>query len=235
MKLLLTSGGVTNDSIRDALVGLLGKPIDASRALVIPTAQWGHPMCTPASVWRTVAGRGGGFVDLGWEAVGVLELTALPSIGRERWMPWVRDADVLLVDGGEAVYLAHWMRESGLADMLPSLHDTVWVGVSAGSMVLTPRIGPEFVEWQPGGTDETLGVVDFSLFPHLDFPGWPANTTARARRWAEQIDGPAYAVDDQTAIVVVDGDVRVISEGHWERFASGPSDGLDGPGRSSAT
>lgn len=147
----------------------------------------------------------------------------------------VRDADVLLVDGGEAVYLAHWMRESGLADMLPSLHDTVWVGVSAGSMVLTPRIGPEFVEWQPGGTDETLGVVYFSLFPHLDFPGWPANTTARARRWAEQIDGPAYAVDDQTAIVVVDGDVRVISERHWERFASGPSDGLDGPGRSSAT
>lgn len=71
---------------------------------------------------------------------------ALSTIGRERWGPWVREADVLLVDGGEAVYLAQAMRESGLADLLPSLSETVWVGVSAGSMVLTLRIGPEFVE-----------------------------------------------------------------------------------------
>ncbi|WP_285136653.1 Type 1 glutamine amidotransferase-like domain-containing protein [Microbacterium sp. lyk4-40-TSB-66] len=217
MKLLLTSGGITNDGIRDALVALLGKPIEESRALVIPTAQWGHPMCTPASVWRTVAGQTG-LTDLGWTSVGVLELTVLPSIGPERWMPWVREADVLLVDGGEAVYLAHWLRESGLAELLPSLHDIVWVGVSAGSMVLTPRIGPEFVGWQPDGTDETLGVVDFSVFPHLDYPGWSANTAERAREWAAKIGGPAYAIDDQTALAVVDGDVRVVSEGHWERF-----------------
>nr|WP_272918367.1 acyltransferase family protein [Microbacterium sp. TL13] len=144
----MTSGGIMNDSIRSALVELLGRPIEESRALVVPTAQWGHPMCSPESVWRTVAGRWGaqaGLVDLGWKSVGVLELTALPTIGEERWMPWVREADVLLVDGGEAVYLAHWMRESGFAALLPSLRDTVWVGVSGGSMVLTPRIGPEFV------------------------------------------------------------------------------------------
>lgn len=146
VKLLLTSGGITNASSRAALVELLGRPIEESRALVIPTAQWGHPMCSPESVWRTVAGRWGGeagFVDLGWKSVGVLELLALPTMSEELWMPWVREADVLLVDGGEAVYLAHWLRESGLAAMLPSLSDTVWVGVSAGSMVLTPRIGPE--------------------------------------------------------------------------------------------
>jgi peptidase E len=71
--------------------------------------------------------------------VGVLELTALPSIGGERWVPWVREADVLLVDGGDATYLCHWMRQSGLADLLATLPETVWVGVSAGSMVMTPR------------------------------------------------------------------------------------------------
>ena len=81
------------------------------------------------------------FSGLGWASLGVLELTALPTIGAERWVPWVREADVLLVDGGDATYLCHWMRESGLADLLPSLPDTVWVGVSAGSMVMTPRIG----------------------------------------------------------------------------------------------
>ncbi len=214
MKLLLTSGGVKNPTIKDALVGMLGKPIAECKALFIPTAQYGHPACTPASVWQSIAGEG--MCDLGWKSMGVLELTALSSIGQGRWVPWVREADVLLVDGGEATYLCHWMRESGLADLLPSLHDTVWVGMSAGSMVMTPRIGDEFVAWQPTSGDETLGVVDFSIFPHLDYPGWADNTLDSARRWATKIPGSAYAIDDDTAISVVDGTVEVVSEGHWE-------------------
>ena len=219
MKLLLTSGGIRNDSIRDALVGMLGKPISESRALFVPTAQWGQPMCSPESVWQATSDSWSeepSFAGLGWKSIGVLELTALPSIPEDRWVPWVRAADVLLVDGGEAVFLAKWMRDSGLAALLPELTDTVWVGMSAGSMVMTPRVGREFVDWQPGGTDETLGLVDFSIFPHLDYPGWTENTTEAARRWAPQIGGPAYAIDDQTAISVVDGRVDVVSEGHWE-------------------
>lgn len=157
--------------------------------------------------------------ELGWKSVGVLELTALPSIGRDRWIPWVREADAFLVDGGEATYLCHWMRESGLADLLPSLRDKVWVGMSAGSMVMTPRIGDHFVGWTAsGGDDRTLGVVDFSIFPHLDHEMMPGNTLAAAERWAAAIAGPAYAIDDATAIKVVDGAVEVISQGHWTRF-----------------
>ncbi|MBO0846015.1 MAG: Type 1 glutamine amidotransferase-like domain-containing protein [Nocardioides sp.] len=216
MKLLLTSGGVRNTSIRDALVDLLGKPIADSRALCIPTAEYGHPMCTPDSAWQFVAGEPS-MVGLGWQSVGVLELTALPSIGEERWVPWVREADVLLVDGGDATYLCHWMRESGLADLLPSLPETVWVGVSAGSMVMTPRIGDDFVEWPSAPDDRTLGVVDFSIFPHLDV--FPSNTLEAAGRWAADIGGPAYAMDDQTAIKVTDGTVDVVSEGQWKLFA----------------
>jgi len=222
VRLLLTSGGVTNTSIREALVDLLGKPIADSAALCIPTAQWGHPWCTPASAWRFIAGRSpASMCDLGWKSVGVLELTALPSIGEERWVPWVREADVLLVDGGDATYLCHWMRQSGLADLLPSLLETVWVGVSAGSMVMTPRIGDYFVSWKPPtGGDSTLGVVDFSIFPHLGHELMPKNTVAEAERWAAEIAGPAYAIDDQTAIKVADGAVEVISEGHWKVFPS---------------
>ena len=220
MKLLLTSGGVTNPSIHSTLVQLLGKPIAECNALCVPTAQWGHPMCGPKSVrgfvaaepqWQHLSG-------LGWASLGVLELTALPTIGTERWVSWVREADVLLVDGGDATYLCHWMRESGLADLLSSLPDTVWVGVSAGSMVMTPRIGEYFVEWPSARDDRTLGVVDFSIFPHLD--AFPQNTLADAERWAADIGLPAYAIDEQTAIKVVDGSVEVVSEGKWTKFGS---------------
>ena len=218
MKLLLTSGGVTNPSIESALERLLVKPIAQCSALVIPTAQWGHPMCGPSSVHRLVVAETNSrhLCGMGWAELGVLELTVLPSIGRERWVPWVEAADVLLVDGGDATYLCHWMRESGLADLLPSLGDTVWVGVSAGSMVLTPRIGEYFVEWPGANDDRGLGVVDFSIFPHLDV--FPTNTMVHAERWHRDLGGPAYVIDDQTAITVVDGTVDVVSEGQWREL-----------------
>jgi dipeptidase E len=179
-------------------------------------------MCGPASAWRFITGQMPlPMCDLGWKSLGVLELTALPSIGAERWVPWVREADVLLVDGGDATYLCHWMRQSGLADLLPSLPETVWVGVSAGSMVMTPRIGDDFVNWRsPTGDDSTLGVVDFSIFPHLDHELMPENTMDNAERWAADIAGPAYAIDDQTAIKVTDDTVEVVSEGNWKLLSS---------------
>ncbi|MEZ4727085.1 MAG: Type 1 glutamine amidotransferase-like domain-containing protein [Caldilineaceae bacterium] len=225
MKLLLTSGGIKNASIHNALLDLLGKPIAEANALCIPTASYGHPMVNPVMAWRFISGQDEcPMVELGWKSVGILELTALPSIDEERWVSWVQAADVLLVNGGDAMYLCYWMRQSGLADLLPSL-DVVWVGLSAGSMIMTPRIGEEFVGWQPptGGdelrrSDETLGLVDFSIFPHLDHAMLPWNTMANAEKWAKKLGGPAYAIDDETAIKVVDGTIEVISEGHWKQL-----------------
>ncbi|GAA4124174.1 hypothetical protein GCM10022215_31660 [Nocardioides fonticola] len=222
MKLLLTSGGVSAPAIRDALVELLGRPIEECSAVAIPTAMYGHPYAGPGErVWQFVAGRAEQpMVDLGWRSVALLELTALTSIPAERWQALVRDADVLLVSGGDALYLAHWMRESGLLDLLPELEDTVWVGMSAGSMVMTPRIGADFVGWEPpGGGDAALGLVDFCLFPHLDHPDLEENTRAAAEAWAADLGHPAYGLDDLSAIVV-DGDVvRVVSGGSWCRLA----------------
>ena len=223
MKLLLTSAGVKNASIHDALLELLGRPIAECDALCIPTASYGHPMAGPGRAWAFISGREPQtpMCELGWKSLGVLELTALPSIDAERWMQWVRETDVLLVNGGDALYLCHWMRESGLADLLPSLRGTVWVGLSGGSMVMTPRIGEDFVQWKPPtGGDEALGIVDFSIFPHLDNPDLPTNTMAAAEHWAAGLSGPAYAIDDQTAIKVVDGAVEVVSEGQWQLFAA---------------
>ena len=220
MKLLLTSAGVKNPSIHEALVGLLGKPIAESDALCIPTAQYGHPVVTPQMVWNSISGRSElSMTRLDWKSVGVLELTALPSLDEERWVPSVREADVLLVSGGDALYLCHWLRESGLVELFPSLTETVWVGLSAGSMVMAPMVGKDFIQWRPPSGDEsTLGIIDFSIFPHLAADGMPGNSMAEAESWAAEIGGPGYAIDDETAIKVIDGTVEVVSEGHWRLF-----------------
>ena len=220
MKLLLTSAGIKNPSIHEALLELLGKPIAECDALCIPTASYGHPMAGPPKAWNFISGREPHcpMIELGWKSMGVLELTALPSLDEERWVSWVRETDVLLVNGGDALYLGHWMRESGLAELLPSL-DVVWAGLSGGSMVMTPRIGEDFVQWAPPeGGDEALGLVDFSIFPHVDNVDLPNNTMASAERWAATMPGPSYAIDDETAIRVVDDAVEVVSEGNWKLF-----------------
>jgi dipeptidase E len=222
MKLLLTSAGIKNASIYDALLDLLGKPISESSALCIPTAMYGHPWVGPGEkVWQFISGREPAcpMCELGWKSLGVLELTALPSIDEERWAPLVHETDVLLASGGDALYLCHWMRQSGLADMLPLLDGTVWVGLSGGSMVMTPSIGETFVGWKPpAGGDRALGLVDFSIFPHLDNEHLPHNTMANAESWAAGMPQASYLIDDETAIKVTDGAVEVVSEGNWKLF-----------------
>jgi dipeptidase E len=221
MRLLLTSAGVRNPSIHGALVDILRKPIAECSALCITTGSWAMMPNGAAGAWRFINGKStaGPMAELGWKSLGVLEPTALPSIDRSLWVPLVQQTDVLLVNGGDPLYLCYWMRQSGLADLLPSLHELVYVGLSAGSMVLTPRVGEDFVGWRPPtGGDETLGIVDFSIFPHLDHVQLPDNSMAGAERWAADLSAPAYAIDDETAIKVVDGAVEVVSEGHWRLF-----------------
>ena len=220
MKLLLTSAGIKNTSIHNTLVDMLGKPIAECNALCIATALYAIPNGAVLA-WEFISGHEPRcpMCELGWKSLGVLELTALPSIKEEYWRPMVQETDVLLVSGGDPVYLSYWMRQSGLADLLPSLR-AVYVGLSAGSMVMAPNIGQEFVSWtqSPEG-DKGLGMVDLAIFPHLDHEELPHNTMANAERWAANIRTPGYAIDDETALKVIDGAIEVVSEGHWKRFA----------------
>src|SRR3954449_3417294 len=197
MRLLLTSAGIKNPSINDALVDLLGKPIAESSALCIPTAAYGHAPRGFDRAWWFISGREPRcpMTELGWKSMGVLELTALPSLDEGRWVPLVEETDVLLVNGGDALYLCHWMRQSGLADLLPSLQTAAWVGLSAGRMVMTPRIGEDFVVWKPpAGGDETLGIVDFSICSLLDHPELLYISMSYSIRWVTGLSNPAYAI-----------------------------------------
>lgn len=224
MKFLLTSAGISNPSIADALVDLLGKPIAKSSALIIPTGIYPFPGGA-GMAWEAICGKSQSpLCELGWKSLGVLELTALPTIREENWVPMVRETDALLVWGGDVLYLTHWMRRSGLADLLPSLCETVYVGMSAGSITVTPyNCDAEFdLQFVPTGSDmavgadRALGLVDFTLYPHLNDPEMEDTALANVEKWASGIPVPTYAIDDATAIKVIDGTPQVVSEGNWK-------------------
>jgi len=239
-KLLLTSFGITNEHIRKALVDLLGKPINQSTALFIPTAMYAYPDGSNYA-WRSLQSLG----NLGRKKFGVLELTALPSLNKDVWLPEIEEADVLIVGGGNFFYLSFWMQKSGLFDILPELLEKgkTYVGISAGSMILTHSINfnrkrfertgiyydDEYKEEAPinAGSDKTMHLVDFVIRPHLNtnFEEYSENsnmvpkvTLENIEKWATKIDVPLYAIDDQTALKVIDGKVEVITEGKWKLF-----------------
>jgi len=243
MKLLLTSAGIKNPSIHAALLDLLGKPIADSRALCIPTGIYPF-RGGPEGAYRFISGTAPSpLCELGWKSIGVLELTALPSVDKENWIPAVEETDALLVWGGDVMYIRRWMRESGLADLFSSLkREFVYVGVSAGSMVTASWIGETYTGGKPPKGDDIqseavivdtpegelrvdftigpgLGLVDFALLPHVGHERFPENSLANAELWASKLPVPLYAIDDQTAIKVVDGNVDIVSEGHWNLFA----------------
>ena len=219
MKFLLTSAGIKNTSIHDALVNLLGKPITEANALCIPTAIYPFPG-GPSMAYRFISGKTSNpMCELGWKSLGVLELTALPSMKEEYWMAAVRDADALLVQGGDVMYLNHWMRESGLAGLLPLLRETVYVGISAGSMVTAPVFGETYNDQNtPFVIEKGLGLVEFALLPHVDHADHPESSMEKVEKMAADVPVPTYAIDDETAIAVVNGTIDVISEGTWKLF-----------------
>ncbi|NLR60667.1 type 1 glutamine amidotransferase-like domain-containing protein [Chitinophaga polysaccharea] len=219
MKVLLTSAGISNTSIHNALVDLLGKPVAEASALFIPTAIYALPGGTDIARRVINGSLGDPFCELGWKSLGVLELTSLLSIKQALWVPMLEGTDALLVGGGDCQYLAYWMQHSGLADLLPSLlHKMVYVGLSAGSMVMT-RFGTTYGHHiLPAESSKSLGLLDFALHPHLDHEWFPENSLANLEKLAAALPMPSYMIDDQTAIKVTDGAIEVISEGHWKLF-----------------
>ncbi len=243
MKLLLTSAGIKNPTIHEALVQLLGKPVSEANALCVATGI--YPFSGgPQMAYQFISGKSKSpMCQLGWKSLGVLEPTLLPFIPKEVWMADLQAADVLLVYGGDPLFLRDRMRDSGLADVFASLPDLVYVGVSAGSMVLTSHIGETFFGRLPPEAPDIrseeftitnslgesleltffvtpgLGLVNFSIFPHLESNSKPDTTTENVATWASRVPGQMYGIDDQTAIKVVDGDIEVVSEGRWKLFS----------------
>ena len=244
MKLLLTSSGITNRTIENALVDLLGKPISESKALVVPMGV--YPFKGGAYyAWNPIAGQSASrLCQLGWKAMGLLEPSILPSIDRANWLPAIAEADAILVWGGDPLFISYWMDQSGLTALWPTLSkDLVYVGVSAGAIATaetfaetystpraaagTPATSQEIV--LPQGdipttlvTAKGMGLTDFTVIPHFMNENHPDASLINAQAWAARLPVPVYAIDEATAIKVVDGTVEVVSEGQWKLFTPQP-------------
>ncbi|HTH72250.1 MAG TPA: Type 1 glutamine amidotransferase-like domain-containing protein [Candidatus Pristimantibacillus sp.] len=227
MKLLLTSSGLHNKSLQSALAGMLDKPVSECNFLFIPTSYHG---AVSDMTWLVEDFYNAH--SMGWKQFMVLDIAVKSSWDKELWWPMIEQADVIQMGGGNAQYLSYWLQKSGLFDALPEpLKTKVYVGVSAGSMVLTAGLTSANIGQSenyeidlndprlPAGqaSDKTLGLTDFLFRPHWHKPGpkYENLTEETVRKAYEVLKKPIYLVDDETGIKIVDGQLEVISEGQW--------------------
>lgn len=214
MKLLLTSGGLTNDSIANALFELVGKKPEHTKIVFIPTAS------------NVEVGDKDWFInDLinlqkrNFEEIDIADISAVEE---KIWKPKLERADVLFFEGGNTYYLMEWINKSGLVNILPELLKTkVWVGVSAGSMVtnkdLSLKISQIVYAEDLDKTEEMNGLhyVDFYFFPHLNSEYFKDIRRDYIEKVTKEMPDIIYVMDDQSALKVVDGKIEVVSEGDW--------------------
>lgn len=214
MKLFLTSGGITNKSIAEALFDLVGKKPEDTSLVFVPTAA------------NTEMGDKGWFIDdlinlkkQNFKSIDIADISALP---KEIWQKKFDEADVLFFEGGDTYHLMGWVNKSGLRELLPEyLKTKVYVGLSAGSMITNPDLARKISQvvyqedFDKDRDMEGLKYVDFYFLPHLNSEYFPILREKEIRKATEDMTNKIYALDDQSALKVIDGKVEVVSEGNW--------------------
>lgn len=217
MKLLLTSAGLSNESIKKAFFDLVEKSAKEIKVAFIITAA----NIEAGDKWWLIKDLST-LKEMGFAQLDIVDIAAVPE---KVWKPRIQEADVLFFGGGNTFFLMYWIKKSGLINELPKLLESrVWVGISAGSMV--PGIGIINDEDRITAKDilgedvgiKGLGYVDFSFKPHFLSSLFEGRDEASVAKEAEQFEEPMYAIDDNSAIVVNDDKIDVISEGKWKKF-----------------
>jgi dipeptidase E len=217
MKLLLTSGGLTNQSIIKALADLVGKPFKEAKLAFIPTAA----NAEAGDKWWLIEDLN----DCKKLGVAEVDIVDIAAMDKTIWEPRLSNADIFVVGGGNTSYLMGQIKKSGLAEALPELlKSRVYVGISAASMVMAPKLKEKEMQRlyeEPivdDDTNEGLGLVDFLVVPHMNSPYFPRAAELIDEIAKEITDVTLYAIDDQTAVKVIDDNVEVVSEGKWKKY-----------------
>lgn len=214
MKLLLTSGGLTNDSIVSALFELVGKKPEDTKVVFIPTAS---NVEVGSKDWLI-----NDLVNLQKRNFEEIDIVDISAVEEKIWKPKLEKADVLFFEGGNTYHLMEWINKSGLVNILPELLKTkIYVGVSAGSMVtnkdLALKISQVVYDEDLDKTKEMKGLhyVDFYFLPHLNSEYFENVRRGFIEKTTEGMSDTIYAMDDQSALKVIDGKIDVVTEGEW--------------------
>lgn len=211
MRLLLTSSGIANESIAEALLELTKRPFRELWLVFIPTAADVETGSKEWLIQDIIYCK-----NLGLKGIDIVDVSALP---RSLWEPRVRAADIIMCGGGNTYYLMHWLNASGLAGMLPELLRTrVYVGTSAGSIVTTPSLAMSSSDPGEYGNETALKFVDFHIRPHFGSSYFPQYSREEYEAFARRLHASIYAIDDQSAVKVLEKKWEVISEGKYETF-----------------
>jgi dipeptidase E len=211
MKLLLTSCGITNKTIASVVQRIAGNKV---RIAFIPTAA---NVELGDKTWLIQ-----NFIEC--QKIGTVDIVDVAALERSQWLPRVEAANVIVVGGGNTPYLAQQLHKSGFANVLPRLLQTrLYVGISAGSIVLASTLGASS-QYFYGESEETiplgLGLVSFTVRPHLNSPDFPRVRLEELDRLASTFTETLYALDDDSAVLVEDDAITVVSEGVWKRYDS---------------
>ncbi len=216
MKLLLTSGGLTNESISKALFELVGKKPEDTILCFIPTASNIEAINKDWFI--------NDLININKQKFKEVLITDISAVSEDVWRPQMERADILFFEGGNTYHLMRWINKSGLVKILPNLLKTkVYVGLSAGSMVTGPDLGLRLSHtlYEEDVEEENmngLNLVDFYFLAHLYSPYFPTRMEEMAKKVASEVSKEIYFLDDQSALKVVDGKVEIISEGKYLKF-----------------
>ena len=211
MKLLLTSAGIKNQSIFNALQGLIGKLVQDVRVGFITTAKNNREVSPAEALIKQIAQL---------DKWGYVNYKLVDPSHDTNWEQIIEEVDLVVIAGGNTFHLLNESRMNGFVDWLRANVDKkVYMGTSAGSILLTPYIGVAPLdngdENTPGISDlRGVSLVDFEVSPHT-----PEDVSYKTlEEYAKQSPRTVYALDDQSAVLVTNSEHTVISEGVWRKY-----------------
>ena len=208
MKLLLTSAGIMNQTLAEGLISLLEVPLHEVKIGFIPTAA------------NVEEGNKDWFIDqitnlqkYGFNWIDIIDIS-VPSVD---WQDRLESVDVVCISGGNTFYLLDQVRRTKFDVWLEkNKNSKIYLGMSAGSIIMTPTIAVASVDNGDINFDglknlQGLNFVDFEISPHT-----PENVSHIAnKKYLKTSKNKLYAIDNETGIKILSGNVEVLSEGQW--------------------
>lgn len=217
MKLLLTSAGIQNKSIENELVRLFGRPFTEAKIIFIITPA----MVKEGDKWWLI----NDLVNLKNLKPASLDIIDIVAIPKEDSYRRLKEADIIVGGGGNTFHFMECIKNIGLdKDFKDIIKDKVYMGIGAGSMITTKELSAEIDRGLYGEIAGRnikytgLNFVNIFILPHYDSEWFPDLKEERIGEILKNLDVPVYLLDDNSAVVVEDDKISIVSEGEYKVF-----------------